>query len=90
MYQIEGRATAPPTIDCVWSCKAMTVLDKTIRITPVNPIREKAVNFVLQAKSSKQLKSNAKNLQQSVDREIYQLPKKPLKYKVFTHILETF
>ncbi|KAI8846345.1 hypothetical protein BC829DRAFT_267855 [Chytridium lagenaria] len=84
IYQIDGRATAPQAIDFVWTCKAASSLEKPIRITPVNPIREKALYSVLQKRQLKGIgkKKSLTSGQLETDRDSFQTPRRPLKYKV--------
>ncbi|KAJ3174886.1 Cilia- and flagella-associated protein 47, partial [Irineochytrium annulatum] len=83
-YQIDGRATAPQTVDLMWTCKASVNLEKPIRVTPVNTAREKALYSVLQAKVQGKTNGKVKINAPQVDggKDVYQLPKKPLRYKV--------
>ncbi|KAJ3219077.1 Cilia- and flagella-associated protein 47 [Dinochytrium kinnereticum] len=84
MYQIDGRATAPQAIDFVWTCKASSALEKSIRITPVNPVREKALYSGLQKRLTKAVNKKKDILagHQDIDRDSFQPPRRPLKYKL--------
>ncbi|KAJ3300030.1 Cilia- and flagella-associated protein 47 [Borealophlyctis nickersoniae] len=89
-YHIDGRATVPhPTENLLWTTKSSTALEKGVRITPVNPARDRALYAALQSASVGKmhggLKSKAKaksGLEQTLDKDALQLPKRPLKYKV--------
>ncbi|KAJ3327773.1 Cilia- and flagella-associated protein 47 [Blyttiomyces sp. JEL0837] len=85
MYQIEGTTLAPQSTEFAWTCKAMGTLEKSIRITPANTLREKALYAVIQGRSLVKFrpggKVKVKDYQSIPDREMYQLPKAPLRYK---------
>jgi hypothetical protein len=80
MYQIDGRTLAPQSSDFMWTCKSGTALEKPIRITPFNPLREKALYAVHQGRvPTKTGKKGDRN--STLDRDSFQLPKKST-YKV--------
>ncbi|KAJ3410473.1 Cilia- and flagella-associated protein 47 [Chytridiales sp. JEL 0842] len=84
MYQIDGRTLAPQASDFMWTCKSGTALEKPVRITPVNPLREKALYAVHQGRvPTKNSKSKHGDGHNVVDRDSFQFPKKPLTYKVY-------
>ncbi|KAJ3242207.1 Cilia- and flagella-associated protein 47 [Chytriomyces hyalinus] len=85
-YQVEGRAKIPQSVDLLWTCKAGNTLEKSIRVTPVNLARDKALQKVLQdevsGKTRHSVKSKNKNTFVGIDREKFQLPRQMLRYKV--------
>ncbi|KAI8618966.1 hypothetical protein BC830DRAFT_1106198 [Chytriomyces sp. MP71] len=85
MYQVEGRVKIPQSIDLLWTCKAGNTLEKSIRVTPLNLARDKALQKVIHEENSKarhSTKSRHKELFQAFDHSKFQLPKQPLRYKV--------
>ncbi|KAJ3113168.1 Cilia- and flagella-associated protein 47, partial [Phlyctochytrium bullatum] len=85
IYQVDGKALAPQAIDCVWTCKAGTALEKPIRITPVNLMREKALYSQQQRRQpAKDVIRRRDDVEDSSDleKDSYQLPRRPLKYRV--------
>ncbi|KAJ3017572.1 UNVERIFIED_CONTAM: Cilia- and flagella-associated protein 47 [Siphonaria sp. JEL0065] len=84
-YQVEGRVKSPVSVDMLWSCKAHTTLEKSIRVIPVNAAREKALHSVLHDEASRMrlsIKSKGKDAPVFLDRDKYQVPKQTLRYKV--------
>ncbi|KAJ3408159.1 Cilia- and flagella-associated protein 47 [Chytriomyces hyalinus] len=85
-YQVEGRAKIPQSVDLLWTCRAGNTLEKSIRVTPVNLARDKALQKVLQdevsGKARHSVKSKSKNAFVGIDREKFQLPRQMLRYKV--------
>ncbi|KAI9363918.1 hypothetical protein DFJ73DRAFT_792715 [Zopfochytrium polystomum] len=77
MYEIDGQCTSPAVTEFAWTCKAQGSLEKAIRVTPINPLREKALYTSIQSRSKAKLNEAFLS-----DRDKYQLPKRPLKYKV--------
>eukprot|EP00842_Homolaphlyctis_polyrhiza_P003819 jgi/Hompol1/4438/HPOL_001780-RA len=92
MYRVDGKATVPQPIEkFVWTCKSSGTVEKPIRILPLNPHREKAIYACLSsstekaavathgAKTPKEQRMSSAN---AIEREAYQLPRRPLHYKV--------
>ncbi|KAI9352744.1 hypothetical protein BDR26DRAFT_203341 [Obelidium mucronatum] len=84
-YQVEGHVKSPAAIEMLWSCKAHNTLEKSIRVTPLNAARDKALHNVLHDEATRLRivsKSKAKDAPVFIDRDKYQLPKQTLRYKV--------
>lgn len=95
LYRIEGRAHNPDSIEkFIWPCTSGGVIDKSIRLSPLNSLREKAIYYLLSLRHnivagqvshsnpiqrSKDIKLSSATV---IEREAYQLPKRPLKYRV--------
>lgn len=87
MYRIEGTALCPVSIEHFnWFCKANTPLEKSLRVTPNNALRDKALNGFIQTNARRrdmQAKSGSNKIKLATnDRESYAFPKQPLKYTV--------
>ncbi|KAJ3272213.1 Cilia- and flagella-associated protein 47 [Terramyces sp. JEL0728] len=90
LYKIEGQSYTPCPVEiCNWSCKSNTSFEKLLRIIPTNSIRDKALNAYMAANyafrnllnKSRSVKDRIKS-NGGVDRDAYQLPKTPLRYKI--------
>ncbi|KAJ3321010.1 Cilia- and flagella-associated protein 47 [Boothiomyces sp. JEL0866] len=90
LYKIEGQSHNPNPIEiCNWSCKSNSSFEKLLRIIPSNPNRDKALNAYMAANyafrnllnKSRSVKDRLKS-NGGIDRDTYQLPKTPLKYKI--------
>ncbi|KAJ3253631.1 Cilia- and flagella-associated protein 47 [Boothiomyces macroporosus] len=90
VYKIEGQSYPPNPVEiCNWSCKSNSPFEKTLRIIPSNPNRDKALNAYMAANyafrnllnKSRSIKDRLRSTG-GIDRDTYQLPKIPLKYKI--------
>ena len=96
-YKVEARALPPAVSETVnWTCKLNSAIKKPIRLTHQSPLREKAllhfITVAMQEKESanvtaantfrKTLPLSAFAEKREVDKELYQLPKTALRYKV--------
>ncbi len=88
IIKIEGKAVGPPPLDQnSWTCTSGIAVDKVIRLVSGNIHREKAINSYLALNSLSRLlanksKSVKERLTATGERNLYQLPKVPIKYKV--------
>ncbi|KAJ3348205.1 Cilia- and flagella-associated protein 47 [Entophlyctis luteolus] len=86
LYQLDGTVKGPPSVELLWTCRAHNSLEKSIRVTPLNAARDKAISYAVHEESAHKVKITAKtklkdqNL--AADREKYELPNRPLRYKV--------
>ncbi|KAJ3122953.1 Cilia- and flagella-associated protein 47 [Nowakowskiella sp. JEL0407] len=89
-YEIEGKSTAPLPFETFsgWNCKCSDILEKSIRLNPINTQRDKAVSTYLAIISGNASKNIPASKQQqhsiitSAEREACSLPKTSLKYRV--------
>ncbi|KAI9094050.1 hypothetical protein DFS34DRAFT_665616 [Phlyctochytrium arcticum] len=91
-YEVVGKGLAPPPLEnLLWTSKAGDPLEKAIRLSPINPAKEKALLWVLGSKTkiaAGKAKGKKKDKQQEDRRDergsidILASPKKPMRYKV--------
>ena len=90
-YKIDAEASLPQPVETLtWSCNSVNKFEKSIRVSPNNSLRDKAIYtalspFVTAGKEGHRKPRRGVSSSTTMEREIYQLPRKPLRYKVVIH-----
>lgn len=88
MYEIQGRAIAPhPCDQTTFTGTSGIVLEKILRLTSFNTLRDKALHLYSNSILPSKIVNNAKAQKEksrshAEGRDMYQLPKRPLRYSV--------
>ncbi|KAJ3372164.1 Cilia- and flagella-associated protein 47 [Kappamyces sp. JEL0680] len=88
MYRIEGKALGPALLDQVsWTCTSGIQMEKPLRLGYSNSLRDKAISSYLALNAAaKSIANKARSIKDRVaaagERNVFQLPAIPLKYKV--------